>query len=280
MGSSVFDKQVLSQQLRLLAQQAAAAIVEIYYSSQPLVVERKEDQSPVTSADHASHRIIAAGLAVLTPDIPVLSEEANIPPFSERQQWQRYWLVDPLDGTREFIERSDEFTINIALIEKGRATIGLIYLPIGDIVYIGLPEQGFAVRADSYGEHKITVTSQANTETIKILVSRHYQQATLAACTDPLRKHFSEIEAIAAGSALKFCQLAEAGGDIYPRFSPCCEWDTAAGQAIVEAAGGLMVDLNFEPVRYNQKESLLSESFYALGAAGTDWKSLLSLGPN
>jgi 3'(2'), 5'-bisphosphate nucleotidase len=279
-GSSVFDKQVLSQQLRLLAQQAAAAIVEIYYSSQPLVVERKEDQSPVTSADHASHRIIAAGLAVLTPDIPVLSEEANIPPFSERQQWQRYWLVDPLDGTREFIERSDEFTINIALIEKGRATIGLIYLPIGDIVYIGLPEQGFAVRADSYGEHKITVTSQANTETIKILVSRHYQQATLAACTDPLRKHFSEIEAIAAGSALKFCQLAEAGGDIYPRFSPCCEWDTAAGQAIVEAAGGLMVDLNFEPVRYNQKESLLSESFYALGAAGTDWKSLLSLGPN
>jgi 3'(2'), 5'-bisphosphate nucleotidase len=279
-GSSVIDKQVLSQQLRLLAQQAAAAIVEIYYSSQPLVVERKEDQSPVTSADHASHRIIAAGLAVLTPDIPVLSEEANIPPFSERQQWQRYWLVDPLDGTREFIERSDEFTINIALIEKGRATIGLIYLPIGDIVYIGLPEQGFAVRADSYGEHKITVTSQANTETIKILVSRHYQQATLAACTDPLRKHFSEIEAIAAGSALKFCQLAEAGGDIYPRFSPCCEWDTAAGQAIVEAAGGLMVDLNFEPVRYNQKESLLSESFYALGAAGTDWKSLLSLGPN
>jgi 3'(2'), 5'-bisphosphate nucleotidase len=255
------DKRVLAEKLTALCAEAGVAIVAIYNATQPVSVEYKSDDSPLTAADRRAHDIIVSGLQVMTPDWPVLSEEQELPDFELRKSWSRYWLVDPMDGTREFVERTGEFTINVALIEQGVATLGIVYLPLEKIAYIGIPEQAFAVKAENNRQTSLRVSTAGQSASLTVLSSSRYQGEKLERCILRLAEHF--------------CYLAEGRGDIYPRFSPCCEWDTAAGQAVLEAAGGSLVDLKFNPLRYNQQLSIMSPNFYGLARIGTNWKKIL-----
>ncbi|MEE8059562.1 MAG: 3'(2'),5'-bisphosphate nucleotidase CysQ [Pseudomonadales bacterium] len=270
----VQERLALADRVAALCQQAGEAITAIYLSSQPLVVEQKADSSPVTVADLESHQIIVKGLSQLAPSCPILSEEQSIPSFAERSQWARYWLVDPLDGTKEFIGRTGEFTINIALIEQGLPVLGVVYLPLVKIAYIGVAGES-AWREDAMGRVELRVNDRGQDEKVRVLTSSRHKGEYLQACLDRLEQHFGGVERIKVGSALKFCHLAEGLGDIYPRFSPCSEWDTAAGQAVLEAAGGQLVDIDFRRFSYNYKESLINPHFYAFGAANVDWRAVL-----
>ena len=263
----------LLQPVLEIAHDAGRRILEIYESD--FAVEAKEDRSPLTEADMASHREIVAGLRRLTPDIPVLSEESGQIPYEERRRWQEYWLVDPLDGTREFIHRTGEFTINIALIEQGVAVLGVIAEPLADRIYLGVP--GYRAGCYRDGDFSTIAISSRPVDRVRVLTSSRYHGAALKRCLEQLQESFGAVEKIQAGSALKFCRLAEGRGDIYPRFSPCCEWDTAAGQALVEAAGGAVVNLQFEPLRYNAGSSVASPHFYALGDPEVDWREVLEI---
>ncbi|MEH6557910.1 MAG: 3'(2'),5'-bisphosphate nucleotidase CysQ [Oceanicoccus sp.] len=270
------DKRGLAEKLAALCAEAGVAIVEIYNSTQPVDVEYKSDASPLTEADKRAHDIIVSGLHAMTPAWPILSEEQDLPDFERRNNWGTYWLVDPMDGTREFVERTGQFTVNVALIEQGVATLGVVYLPVEKTAYIGIPEQAFAVKVDNGKTTPLRVSTVQRSVPVTVLSSSRYQGGNLECCMLRLTTHFGDIERLQAGSALKFCYLAEGRGDIYPRFSPCCEWDTAAGQAVLEGAGGSLVDLDFNPLRYNQQQSVMSPNFYGLGRTGTNWKEILS----
>ena len=239
-----------------LAHTAAAEILAVYDSE--FAVHCKDDRSPLTAADLASHRCIVAGLQALTPEIPVLSEESKDLDIAQRRQWRTFWLVDPLDGTREFIKRNGEFTVNIALIEDGTATFGVIQQPTTGALWHGAPGSG-AFRRESNGDAVIHVRKPA-TAPLRIAASRSHRDERTQAVLDALGG-----EAVACGSSLKFCKIAEGGIDLYPRFGPTSEWDTAAGQAILEAAGGAVLDPQGRPFRYNQRESLLNGDFIAFG---------------
>lgn len=272
------DLQSLSEQVYLICEKAGRAIVDIYNSEEDLVVEQKADSSPLTIADKLAHDIIIEGLNSLDLQIPILSEEQEPPAFSERCKWSRYWLVDPLDGTREFIERTGEFTINVALIEDGRPVLGVVHIPLSRDTYIGVPALGVAKKINGGVTKYIEASSLSDhSAAVRVLTSSRYGGESLKACMQLLREHFSTVEHLKAGSALKFCYLAEGLGDLYPRFSPCCEWDTAAGQAVLEAAGGALVDLAFKPLRYNQEDSLLNPHFYALSKDSRYWKKVLRI---
>ncbi|MDI1254383.1 3'(2'),5'-bisphosphate nucleotidase CysQ [Thermomonas sp.] len=240
-----------------IARQAAADILEVYQGA--FDVEHKDDRSPLTAADLASHRRIVAGLQALTPEIPVLSEESKSLEIAQRRTWPRFWLVDPLDGTREFIKRNGEFTVNIALIEDGVATFGVIQQPVGGGLWHGMLGAG-AFRRDGDIDAGIHVRKPANAP-LRIAASRSHRDARTQALLDVL----TGSEAIACGSSLKFCRIAEGELDLYPRFGPTSEWDTAAGQAILEAAGGAVLDPCGRPFRYNQRDTLLNGDFIAFG---------------
>ena len=239
-----------------LARAAAAEILAVYDSE--FAVQHKDDRSPLTAADLASHRCIAAGLQALTPDIPLLSEESKDLDIAARRQWPRFWLVDPLDGTREFIKRNGEFTVNIALVEDGVATFGVIQQPVSGALWHGAPGAG-AYRREGDADVAIRVRKPAAAP-LRIAASRSHRDARTQALLDALGG-----EAVACGSSLKFCRIAEGGIDLYPRFGPTGEWDTAAGQAILEAAGGAVLDPQARPFRYNQRETLLNGDFIAFG---------------
>ena len=268
------ERQALAGKLVELCRQAGQVITALYHSGEPLHINQKADDSPVTEADHQSQHVLAEGLGRLTPAWPVLSEEQAIPDFSERRDWRRYWLVDPLDGTREFINRTGEFTINIALIEDGWPVLGIIYLPLEESAYIGI-EGGGAWREDAGGRTELKVRDRSSSDQLAVLTGSRHQGRLIQACLERLRQHFIGVERVQAGSALKFCLLAEGRGDIYPRFAPCCEWDTAAGQAVLEAAGGELLGMDFLRFRYNQKESLINPHFFAVGAGNVAWRELL-----
>ena len=240
-----------------LARQAAADILAVYEGA--FDVGHKVDRSPLTAADLASHRRIVAGLQVLTPEIPVLSEESNSLDIAQRRTWSRFWLVDPLDGTREFIKRNGEFTVNIALIEDGVATFGVIQQPVGGGLWHGMLGAG-AFRRDGDVDAGIHVRKPASAP-LRIAASRSHRDARTQALLDAL----TGSEAMACGSSLKFCRIAEGELDLYPRFGPTSEWDTAAGQAILEAAGGAVLDPRGRPFRYNQRDTLLNGDFIAFG---------------
>ncbi|TDK21698.1 3'(2'),5'-bisphosphate nucleotidase [Luteimonas aestuarii] len=251
-----------------IARDAAAAILRVYESD--FDVERKADASPLTEADLASHRCIVSGLAALTPDIPVLSEEsAHAIAASERRGWRRLWVVDPLDGTREFVKRNGEFCINIALVEDGAPVFGLILAPVGGALWHGAPGVG-AWRRDGDDERAIAARVPA-TSPLRVAASRSHLDPRTAA----LMQRIGDTQAVGMGSALKFCLLAEGGMDVYPRFAPTSEWDTAAGQAIVVAAGGAVLDPQGRPLRYNQRDTLLNGDFIALGDASLPWTTWL-----
>ena len=244
--------------------QAGEAIMQIY-NEEDLGVSSKADNSPLTKADMAAHNVILAGLKVLTPDIPVLSEESASVPWETRRQWERYWLVDPLDGTKEFIKRNGEFTVNIALIENGEPVLGAVYVPVQDILYCGMRDGG-AWKIAAGQQERITVARLDPAQTtLRVVASRSHRGEVLDAWLAKIQTRYSNLELVSMGSSLKICLLAEGLADVYPRLAPTSEWDTAAAQAVLEAAGGVLVDEAGKPYRYNQKADLLNPFFFALG---------------
>jgi 3'(2'), 5'-bisphosphate nucleotidase len=247
-----------------LAREAGDAILTVYNTD--FDVERKQDNSPLTEADLASHRTIVSALEKLTPDIPVLSEESAKIPFETRRRWDRYWLIDPLDGTREFVKRNGEFTVNIALIEGHRPTAGVVYAPVLDRLYYGTLEGGAWLENDNQDARSIQVASRLRQPT-KVAGSRSHAGDSLQRFLDKL----GDYELVSMGSSLKLCLVAEGEADIYPRLGPTSEWDTAAAQAVVEAAGGRVTTLDLQPLRYNTKDSLLNPQFLVFGDLSEDW---------
>lgn len=252
-----------------IARQAAAAILEVYAGK--FEVERKDDASPVTDADMAAHHIIVDRLGALTPEIPVLSEEcADEVAAEERLRWRRLWLVDPLDGTREFVKRNGEFSVNIALIEDGVATFGVIQQPVTGTLWFGAPGRGAWMR-EGARERALHAGRRSDGGPLRVAASRSHRDGR----TEALMARIGDIEPVALGSSLKFCWLAEGRMDVYPRFGPTSEWDTAAGQAVLEGAGGIVVDPRGRPFRYNQRETILNGDFIALGDPSLPWQEWL-----
>lgn len=248
---------------------AGKKIMQVYETD--FSVEHKDDDSPLTAADLAAHNTIVEGLNKLTPDIPVLSEESASIAYETRKSWPTYWLVDPLDGTREFVKRNGEFTVNIALIEGNRSVMGVVYAPVLDITYAASEGQG-AWKQQGDGEKTQIKVRDFPTGKPVVAGSRSHRGDSL----NEFLARLGEYELISMGSSLKMCLVAEAVADIYPRFGLTSEWDTAAAQAIVEAAGGQLVTLDMQPMRYNTKDSLLNPEFMAIGDMAYDWAALLS----
>jgi 3'(2'), 5'-bisphosphate nucleotidase len=261
----------LSQPRRLLAatceiaRDAGRAILDVYGRSD-LAVARKSDDSPLTEADQVAHRIITRALAALDADIPILSEESLPAEHAARRSWSRYWLVDPLDGTKEFLKRNGEFTVNIALVDGHRAVLGAVHAPVLDRMYSGAVELG-AWRADSGGTARPIAVRKNAAAPLRVVGSRSHPTPELSEYLAALPPH----EMTDMGSSLKICLVAEGAADVYPRLGPTSEWDTAAAQAILESAGGRMIDLAGRPLRYNSKDDLLNPHFLAFGDQQRDW---------
>ena len=250
-----------------LALEAGAAIMAVY--AQDFAVEHKDDHSPLTQADLASHRIIVAGLRALAPEIPVLSEEDAGIPWDTRRTWPRHWLVDPLDGTREFVKKNGEFTVNIALVEDGRPVLGVVYAPVFD--YLLHAEAGEGAFLRQGGEDIALSTRRPAALPLRVAASRsHLDERTAAALA-----RMGEVERHGLGSSLKFCRIAEGRIDVYPRFGPTSEWDTAAAQCVLEQAGGAVLRLDGTPLDYNRKENSLNPDFIALGDPDLPWRDWL-----
>jgi len=264
---SGLDRQALVAPLLALAREAGAAIMRVY--EQDFAVEHKDDRSPLTAADMASHHLIVAGLEQLAPGVPVLSEESKSIAWETRQAWDRYWLVDPLDGTREFVKKNGEFTVNIALIENGEPVLGVVYAPALDELHFGARGLGAFVVA---GREQLPITvRKPATSPLRVAGSRSHMDPRSAAFIENLGEH----TLLGMGSSLKFCRMAEARLDVYPRFAPTSEWDTAAAQCVLECAGGAVITLDGAPLRYNTKDSLLNPDFLALGDAALPWREWL-----
>jgi 3'(2'), 5'-bisphosphate nucleotidase len=265
----VVQPQWMAEVVRL-AQRAGDEILSVY--SEQFEVTHKSDQSPLTLADLRSHEIIVHGLRALTPGVPVLSEEASDIPYEQRRQWTRYWLVDPLDGTKEFVSRNGEFTVNIALIENHVPTLGVVHVPVTSTTYTGAAGIGAFRKVDAEAAQPVSVRTPAASP-LRIVGSRSHRGDSL----DQYLPRLAPYELIAVGSSLKFCLVAEGNADFYPRFGPTSEWDTAAAQAIVEAAGGAVVKTDGERLRYNTKAELLNPHFLVYGDRSRDWLRILSL---
>ncbi|KTA78403.1 3'(2'),5'-bisphosphate nucleotidase CysQ [Aeromonas salmonicida] len=241
-------------ELEPIARTAGDIIMAIY--SQPFTVEYKGDESPLTAADKGAHEVIVQALAGLTPDIPVLSEESGPEVMGLRHGWSRYWLVDPLDGTKEFVSRNGEFTVNIALIEDGKPLWGLVYAPVLNRLWYGGKGMGAWRVADGKREAIQTLPHQEGAP-LRVVGSRnHLSRETLDYLARFGDIERGEIELVSMGSSLKFCIIAEGGAELYPRLAPTCEWDTAAAQAVLEGAGGSVTQLDGSPLAYNKPDIL------------------------
>ena len=257
---------------------AADAVLAVYAGGQPKITY-KDDQSPVTEADYASHRILAEALSRLTPDIPVLSEESEPMDWATRRQWDRFWLVDPLDGTKEFLKANDQFTINVALIEGHRPSLGFVVVPTEKTLYLGVPAQH---RCELY--HREAPQPQplkgrlfpSKTPAV-VLASHNHSSERYQKCLNYLKTHLpTGITVRPGGSALKFCWMAQGQADFYPRLHPTSLWDTAAPHALLTATGGAIFNLQGEPLRYNHQEALLNPDFIAVTDASFDWQPIRS----
>jgi 3'(2'), 5'-bisphosphate nucleotidase len=243
---------------------AGQAILEIYQSAD-FGIEIKPDDSPLTKADLAAHNIIVAELQKITPDVPVLSEESASIPYKTRKKWDKYWIVDPLDGTKEFIKRNGEFTVNIALIERGHSILSVVYVPVQDITYSAAKGYG-AFKKENESRTQIHTTKPAREKPIVVGSRSHMSQDVI----DYLEK-LGEHELVSMGSSLKFCLVAEGKADLYPRLGLTSEWDTAAAQCIVEQAGGRVVTLDNQSLLYNTKDNLLNPYFMVYGDEKKEW---------
>jgi 3'(2'), 5'-bisphosphate nucleotidase len=265
------DFQVLLTAVIAIAQQAGELLTVFYnnHLQSSINIETKNDQSPVTAADIASHEFIESALQALTPDIPVLSEESA--DVSERRQWQRFWLVDPLDGTREFIKKTGEFTVNIALVEAGQVLLGVIGVPLKQQVYAAshnlashVNQPKMAYRVDRDGSQHPLSAYRVLDKKLNTAMSRNSSRPQYAEYQNQLTLAGFEFDTINAGSAYKFCLMVDGDIDLYPRLHPTSEWDTASGQCLLEVVGGALVDLTGRPFLYNQRDRLLNGGFIAV----------------
>lgn len=247
----------LSLALLPIVASAGDAIMRIYDSG--FAVQHKEDNSPLTAADLESQRVIMEGLTRLTPGIPILSEESAQAPWSERRQWRELWVVDPLDGTREFVKRNGEFTVNIALVQEHEPVLGVVSAPASGRVYSGA--RGFGAFSHPPGGEPIPLIVSEPHTPLRVVGSRSHASPATAEYLATLGPHVM----MGIGSSLKFCLIAEGNADLYPRFGPTSEWDTAAGQAILEAAGGHVARPDGHRLRYNCRETLINGDFLAYG---------------
>jgi len=257
---------LLPDVLRLVTE-AEKAILEVYASGHE--VEYKSDDSPITRADRAAHEILVAGLTRLTPDVPVLSEESTAQHAREvRGAWREFWLVDPLDGTKEFISRNGEFTVNVALVRDHRPVLGVVGAPVLGVTYYGAEGHGAFKLQPGRPAERIHVRPAA--DPLVVVGSRSHRGDSLDGVLAKLGAH----ELRPMGSSLKFCLVAEGAADFYPRLGPTSEWDTAAAQAVVEAAGGAVTALDGRPLRYNERDTLLNPHFLAVGDTSRAWHAL------
>ncbi|WP_110647621.1 3'(2'),5'-bisphosphate nucleotidase CysQ [Salinicola peritrichatus] len=258
--------ETLLTDLVALCREAGEAIIEV--SAGRLDTRQKSDDSPVTAADLAAHHVLMKGL----PDIgdaqwPILSEESAAIPWSQRRSWSTYWLVDPLDGTKEFIRGSDQYTVNVALIDRQLPVLGVIEKPRSGEVWVGQPGRGAWYQASAGAPWQALAVSQS--DPLRLVVSRFHRGPRTQRLIDALPG--AQVEQL--GSSLKCCRIAEGRADLYPRFGPTSEWDTAAAQAIVEGAGGALVDIHhWQPLRYNTREELLNPPFVACASLNGSWR--------
>ncbi|HWS41199.1 MAG TPA: 3'(2'),5'-bisphosphate nucleotidase CysQ [Arenimonas sp.] len=256
----------LAEQISIIARHAGDEIMAIY--QQDFSVYEKSDNSPLTLADLAAHQCIVRMLTELDGNTPILSEESADIDWAVRQQWTRYWLVDPLDGTREFVKKNGEFTVNIALIENGEPVLGVVYVPVIDWLLVGGRGIGAQwTKENQSGQAKITPAAN----TLRVAASRSHRDEKTQAYLDKI----GSVDTVGLGSSLKFCKIATGELDLYPRFGLTSEWDTAAAQAVLEAAGGGVFTLDGVPLRYNHKDSLLNPHFIAVGDLSIPWKTWL-----
>lgn len=248
------NKETLLNQITEIARNAGEAIMEIYQKD--FDVAFKADESPVTTADLESHKIICDDLEKLAIGLPVLSEESADISWTERKRWKRYWLVDPLDGTKEFIKKNGEFTVNIALIEDGIATMGVVYAPALNTTYMAAKEMG-SFKEKNGVKTELRLQRKPAKGLIRVVGSRSHSSPEF----EEYIKRFDEVEIVSKGSSLKFCLVAEGAADIYPRLGLTSEWDTGAGQAVAEVAGATVTQIDGSPLIYNAKEDILNPFF-------------------
>lgn len=254
------------EQINALAKSAGKKILDVYNSD--FEVDFKDDDSPLTQADTLAHQIICAGLALISPQIPILSEESSAQSIANRLCWSRYWLVDPLDGTKEFVSRNGEFTVNIALIDNGKAIFGVVYAPVLDQLYWGSEQGAFKQGSDGLTEQIYVAKTPALQDIWRVVASRTHQNEE----TKNYLQRFGDVELATMGSSLKFCLIAEGLADVYPRLAPTCEWDSGAAQAIVEAAGGCVLEYpSLQPLRYNRRNTLLNPHFIVCAESPLFW---------
>ncbi len=253
-----------------LSKAAGREIMRIYRKG--FAVQHKDDDSPLTEADLAANRCIMAGLARLDESIPRLSEEGVEISFAERRRWQRYWLIDPLDGTREFVKRNGEFTVNIALIEAGVPVLSVVHAPALDLTYSAACGEGAWKQVGETPARRIHSRRMPDARPGRILVSRSHHNERQRQFLARMRNYVP----MTIGSSLKFCLIAEGEADFYPRLGPTSEWDTAAGQCVLEQAGGQVTNTAFEPLRYNTRESLLNPDFLVIGDPAYNWRQYFS----
>jgi len=277
-----------SAQLIAIARAAGEAILAFYYAPETANIQTKSDDSPLTAADMAAHNLIACELPTLL-NVPMISEESAFPSLAERKAWSPYWLIDPLDGTKEFIARNGQFTVNIALVVNGVPVLGVVHVPVSDETYLGV-DKSITQNQVTYAEKYLAGVKQADLRTrsvsqrfaqqlpLDVVMSLRHGSAEQAALVAKLQTRWpAPLNPLTAGSSLKFCWIAEGRADFYPRLAPTCEWDTAAAQAVLTAAGGQVVYAdNLQPLRCNTRESLLNPFFLAMGDAEFDWQSLLA----
>jgi 3'(2'), 5'-bisphosphate nucleotidase len=254
----------LLDDVRAIARAAGAAIMNVY--QRDFAVDFKDDKSPLTQADRVAHTIIKSGLDALPIKLPILSEEAPIEDSRGRRDWDRYWLVDPLDGTKEFVKRNGEFTVNIALIDAHAPVLGAVFAPALEREFFGGPALGAWRCEADHAAAAIRVRSKA-APPLRVVGSRSHPSGELADYLATL----GEYELKPMGSSLKICLVAAGDADVYPRFGPTSEWDTAAAQAVLEGAGGCMMDMLGQRLRYNCKDDLLNPFFLAVGDRDRDW---------
>ncbi len=259
-----------------IVRRAGAEIMDVYATD--FDVETKSDSSPVTEADLRAHAVIVAGLLELTPDIPILSEESEPPGFETRATWSRYWLVDPLDGTKEFVGRNGEFTVNIALIDDHRPVLGVVGVPAQDTVFVGDVVAGEAYKETGTGRERLGTRRLAGGG-LTVVASRSHGGDRLERYLDAVADALGPVARRPVGSSLKLCLLAEGEADFYPRLGPTSEWDIAAAHAVLAAAGGTVRLFDGRALEYNTKASFLNPEFMAVGDPAFPWEERLPPAP-
>ena len=264
--------------LRDIAVAAGREILDVYDGIGFLDISLKDNSTPLTQADTRANTLIIEQLAALNAAVPILSEEINRPDWNTRQSWHRYWLVDPLDGTREFLDRNGEFTVNIALIEAGEPVLGVVHAPVPGLTYYGGLAVGGAWKQSATEPTVPLEVSAVDPEatSLRLLASRSHRSEKDERLIALARSRFPQIDLQCRGSSLKLCLVAEGSADLYVRLGPTSEWDTAAAHAVLRAAGGELFTTDFKSLRYNQKEDVLNPDFLVIGDTGFDWQVLLA----